>query len=214
MTINRKFLQLCRTVHIYLTLCGLGVLLFFGLTGFTVNHEEWFGATRPRVVERTGATPKDVAARNDRLAVVEHWRKEFHISGALTDLDAANDRWTAAFKEPGQLWEITLDPATGATKVHHEMFNFAAVLNNLHRGRYTGGAWSWVIDVSALLIVVACATGVVLWLVLPARRRLGIAALVLGTAVTLAIYAFLVPGGGGEPVGGTPTATATAPGRP
>ena len=49
--INRRFLDYCRTIHIYLSMFGLLVMFLFGLTGFTVNHEDWFKATTPRVVE-------------------------------------------------------------------------------------------------------------------------------------------------------------------
>ena len=35
-----------RTVHIYASLLGLLLLLFFGSTGFVLNHEEWFALAR------------------------------------------------------------------------------------------------------------------------------------------------------------------------
>ena len=194
MVINRKFLAWCRTIHIYLTMLGLGVLLFFGITGFTVNHEDWFGATRPRLREVRGQLPLELLQRKDSLRVVEQLRTIFGITGALTDFEDLEDKISAGFKEPGQTWEVDIVKLDGKTTVHQEMFNFAAVINNLHRGRYAGRAWSWVIDVSALLIVVACATGLVLWLVLPTRRNLGLAALAIGTAGTLLVYLCLVPG--------------------
>src|SRR5262249_27437951 len=156
---------------------GLLVMLLFGVTGFTVNHEEWFGATRPRVNDLEGTLPRELLAGNDALRIVEQVRSTWRVSGAVTDYDASGDRVSIAFKEPGQLWEIEIDKSTGHVRVHQEMYNLAAVLNNLHRGRYTGPAWRWVIDASALLIVLACATGIVLWLALPRRRVLGLIAL-------------------------------------
>ena len=60
---------------------------FFGITGFTVNHEEWFGATTsPRVTETRGTTPiADLLAKDDalRMAPVEHVRNTWRISGAI-----------------------------------------------------------------------------------------------------------------------------------
>ena len=194
MQINRKFLAFCRTIHIYLTLLGLFVLLLFGITGFTVNHEDWFGATTPRVTESTGQTATALIEKNDRLAIVEHLRATFHISGAMTSFDDLEQTLSVGFKEPGQMWEIEIDKASGKTSVHNEAFNFVAMVNNLHRGRYAGPSWKWVIDISAILIVIACFTGVVLWLVLPKRRQLGIAAMVVGTVGTMLIYLWLVPG--------------------
>jgi hypothetical protein len=192
--LNRQFVEWCRTIHIYLTMLGLLVLLLFGITGFTVNHEDWFGATTPRVHDSEGKIPADLLARGDSLHIVERLRQDFHITGAMTSYDDLGDSIEVAFKDPGQLWNVEINKAAGDAKIHVEAFNFIAVIDNLHRGRYTGPAWHWVIDISALLIVVACFTGVVLWLTLPKRRKLGLAAVALGVLGTLIIYIMLVPG--------------------
>lgn len=194
MQINRKFLAFCRTIHIYLTMLGLFVMLLFGITGFTVNHEDWFGATTPHLTETDGQTPLELIAKNDPLHIVEHLRTTFKIHGAMTSFDALEDSLSIGFKEPGQVWEVEIEKSTGKTSVHSEAFNFVAMINNLHRGRYSGPSWKWVIDISAILIVIACFTGVVLWMVLPKRRKLGLAAMLGGTIVTVAVYIWFVPG--------------------
>lgn len=173
---------------------GLLVIFLFGITGFTINHEDWFGATDPRVNEVSGRTPAALIAKRDNLAIVEQLRKTFLISGAVTSFEEFGEEYSLTFKQPGEIWEIVIKKADGQTSVHHEMFNFAAIINNLHRGRYSGGAWHWVIDLSSLLIVLACVTGFILWLALPKRRRLGVIYLTLGAAGTLAVVYFLVPG--------------------
>ncbi|MEI6861899.1 MAG: PepSY-associated TM helix domain-containing protein [Verrucomicrobiota bacterium] len=193
-TVNRKLLHLFRTLHIYLTMLGVFVMLLFGITGFTVNHEDWFRATIPRVVESTAQTPLELVAKKDALRIVEHLRQSQHVTGAMTAFDELDGKFSVGFKSPGQIWEIEIDKATGATRVHEETFNFFALINNLHRGRYSGAAWRWVIDLSAILIVLACATGFVLWLALPKRRKLGVLVLLLGTLGVVAIYLALVPG--------------------
>lgn len=194
MRINHALLAFSRTVHVYLTMLGLLVMLLFGITGFTVNHEDWFGATTPRVSDTEALTPLDLIAQRDNLRLVEHLRQSHGLRGAMADFDDSGAQFAIAFKEPGQIWEITIEKATGKTTVHHETFNFTATINNLHRGRYAGPAWSWIIDLSALLIVLACATGFVLWLALPRRRQWGVAMLVLGTLGTMAVIYFFVPG--------------------
>lgn len=194
MQINRKFLAFCRTIHIYLTMLALFVMLLFGMTGFTVNHEDLFSATTPHLSDTSGQTPKDLIAKNDRLMIVEHLRKTFRIHGAMTSFDELDQTLSVGFKEPGAIWEIEISKNSGLTNVHNETFNFIALINNLHRGRYAGAHWRWVIDISAILILIACVTGVVLWMALPKRRKLGIAAMLIGTIATLAIYGWLVPG--------------------
>lgn len=192
--IKKNFLALCRTLHVYLTMLGLLMMLLFGVTGFTVNHEDWFGATKPRATDTEGTTPRELLAKADALRIVEHVRTTWRVSGAMTDYDAGDDRVSIAFKDPGQLWEVEIEKSTGRTRLHHETYNLAAWFNNLHRGRYAGPAWRWVIDLSALFIVLACATGIVLWLALPRRRVLGFIALAVGVCGTLGIIFALVPG--------------------
>ncbi len=199
MAINPNLLAACRAVHIYLTMLGLLVMLLFGITGYTINHEDWFGALTPHVVEREGQVPPALIAQHDTLRIVEHLRQTFGIHGAMTDFSEVADEFEISFKEPGQLWDITIAKATGHVAAHNDQYNFVAVIDNLHRGRYAGAAWGWVIDFSAALIVLACATGFVLWLALPRRRQLGIAFLVLGTAATMAAIFFFVPGRDASP---------------
>jgi hypothetical protein len=208
--INRKLLHFSRTVHIYLTMLGLFVMMLFGITGFTVNHEDWFGATTPHVTEATGRTPAEFVAKKDGLRMVEHLRQGWRITGALTGFDELDEKFSLGFKEPGRIWEVEIDKADGATRVHAEAFNFFALINNLHRGRYAGPGWRWIIDLSAIFIALACLTGLVLWLALPKRRRLGILALVAGTLGVVGIYLALVPGPDAE-VPATPAAASAAP---
>lgn len=199
MTINKTLLTVCRSVHIYLTMLGLLVMLLFGVTGFTINHEGGRMAATPRVTEREGKVPVALIAAHDELRIVEHLRQTFAIKGAMTDFTEIADEFAIAFKEPGQVWDITVAKGTGLVAARNEQYGFIAILNNLHRGRYTGPAWSLVIDFSALLIVLACLTGFVLWLALPRRRQLGIAFLAVGTVATMAVIYLLVPGPDARP---------------
>ena len=178
---------------------GLLVMLLFSVTGYTINHEDWFGAITPRVIEREGQVPPALIAQHDTLRIVENLRQTFGIRGAMTDFAEVEEEFEISFKEPGQLWDISVAKATGRATARNDQYNSIAILNNLHRGRYTGAAWGWVIDFSAALIVLACLTGFVLWLALPKRRQLGIAFLVLGTLATMAAIFFLVPGPDASP---------------
>lgn len=169
-------------------------MLLFGITGYTINHEYWLGATIPRTAEAEGRVPPELIAQQDNLRIVEHLRATFPIRGAMTSFADMDEEIAVSFKTPGESWEFSVMKATGQATGRHELYNFTAVINNLHRGRHTGEAWRWVIDISAALIVLACATGFVLWLALPRRRQLGIAFLALGTVATLGVLYLLVPG--------------------
>ena len=40
--LNIRFAKLMRWLHIYLSMFSLGVVLFFSVTGITLNHPDWF----------------------------------------------------------------------------------------------------------------------------------------------------------------------------
>jgi hypothetical protein len=77
--------------------------------------------------------------------------------------------------------------------VHVLELNGWAVLDDLHKGRDSGVAWAWVIDVSAVLMAVSAVSG--LWLVLYVRRRRspGLVVTLVGTLVLLAVVWMWVP---------------------
>jgi hypothetical protein len=190
---NRTFVAWTRTIHIYLTMAALGLMLFFAVTGFTVNHEDWFGATTPRTRNVSGVTPAEWVKAEDRLRIVEHLRSQFGVNGAMTDFESDEEKFRVVFKGPGRVCEATISRPDGKTEVEIKSFGLAGRINDLHRGRDAGEPWRWVIDASAALILLAAATGVILWLALPKRRNVGIVALVLGVALSVAFYWALVP---------------------
>ena len=57
----------------------------------------------------------------------------------------------------------------------------------------SGTAWSWLIDLSAILLLLGALTGITLWIALPKRRTLGLIALGLGVGVCVAVYLLIVP---------------------
>ena len=59
---------------------------------------------------------------------------------------------------------------TGHYRLTESSHGLVAVLNDLHKGRDTGTAWSVVIDVSAVLMTFISLTGLVLLLYLKRRR--------------------------------------------
>src|SRR5215218_4672242 len=100
---NRTFLAWTRTIHIYLTMAALALMLFFAVTGITANHEEWFGATTPHKSTAKGSTPADAVTQVDKLRIVEHLRAKFGMTGAMTDFNADDQtELVVEFKGPGR----------------------------------------------------------------------------------------------------------------
>jgi hypothetical protein len=182
-----------RTIHIYISMFGLLAVIFFSVTGIMLNHEEWFGFAAPRIVNKEGMIPEAMTTEPDKLAIVEKLRKDYAATGALDSFDVEEDRLTVVFKSPGRRTEAILQRADGHAAVTLETHGFNGRLAELHRGTDAGVGWRWVIDGTAVVLLVTSLTGLMLWCMVPKWRPLGLAALAICTLVCGAVYLWLVP---------------------
>lgn len=190
---GRMFLSISRTLHIYLTMLVALLLLFFGSTGFMLNHAEWFGLETIVNGTKEGTVPRAALVPLDKLAVVEWLRAEMGVTGAVDSFEAEPESIRIVFKRPGLRAEANIKVADGHVELGTEQRGTAALLTDLHKGASSGAGWKWVIDGTAVLLVLGSLTGLILWISLPRRRTLGIVALVVGIAASLSTYFFLVP---------------------
>ncbi|WP_422923450.1 PepSY-associated TM helix domain-containing protein [Singulisphaera sp. PoT] len=196
-----KFAAFSRWLHIYVSLFGLAIVLFFSVTGLTLNHPDWFGEAE-RTTQAEGdlelrwlnqevsakSGEDDPTRRIAKLEVVEHLRKTHGIRGALSDFRADDLECTVTFKGPGFAADAFIDRGTGHYTLTQTYHGLIAAINDLHKGRDTGAAWSVVIDLSAILLIIVSLSGLILLLYLKRRRLSGLFTGVAGTVVILAIY--------------------------
>jgi uncharacterized protein len=194
--LKRRLGSLSRWLHIYLSMASFAILLFFAVTGLTLNHAERFSA-RARIAQIKGKVEinwiKAEDAAVDKLAIVEHLRQAHGIKGALSDFRLDESEAAVSFKGPGYAADAFINRETGEYELTETRSGLVAALNDLHKGRDTGREWSWLIDASAALMTLVSLTGLVLiWFV--KRRRLNglVLAGVCGVACYL-IYLFLIP---------------------
>jgi len=187
------FKKWSRTIHIYISMLGLLAVIFFSVTGIMLNHEEWFGFATPYVVKKEGAIPEAMAKEPDKLLIVEKLRRDFSATGALDSIEFEDDSLAISFKSPGRHTDATIQRADGHAEVTLESYGFNGRLADLHRGTDAGAGWRFIIDATAVLLLITCATGLLLWCLVPKWRPLGLVALavcVIGCAV---VYFALVP---------------------
>ena len=201
--------SLSRWLHIYLSMFGLFALLFFSATGVTLNHPDWFYAGAETSAKHEGklnpswvkppdgpaadAGPGDApdpALKVARLEVVEHLRAKHDVRGALASFTADDRECVVTFKGPGYAADAFIDRATGSYTLTVTSHGLVAVLNDLHKGRDTGPVWSVVIDVSAVLLIVASLSGLVLLFYIKRRRVPGVVVGLVGALVVVALFYF------------------------
>ena len=173
---------------------SFGVVFFFSATGITLNHQDKFlGQQQVKQIKGTVASKlvsgKDVA----KLEVVEQLRNSNGIRGAVSDFRIDDDRCSVSFKGPGYAADAFIDRKTGSYELTETRMGFIAVINDLHKGRDSGKAWSWVIDLSAVFLVLVSISGILILCYLYKRRFTGFAVGLAGIVITYLAYVIWVP---------------------
>ena len=128
-----------------------------------------------------------------KLEIVEFLRQAHHIGGAVADVRSEDRDLSIAFKGPGYAADVLIDRTTGKYELTESRLGFAAIVNDLHKGRDTGAVWKGIIDASAILLTLVSLTGLLLLFFVFKHRAAGYLLAALGTAVTYVIYLACVP---------------------
>jgi len=172
---------------------SFGILFFFAVTGLTLNHTEWF-ASQQRVIQVKSTLNRGLVRESVRkLEVVEHLRTAHGIRGAMSDFRVDDAQCSVSFKGPGYTADVFIDRATGSYDLTETRNGFFAVMNDLHKGRDSGKMWAWLIDGSALLMIVVSLSGFILIFLLAKRRFSGLMVAAAGALVCWAFYLRFVP---------------------
>lgn len=170
------------------------ILLFFALTGITLNHQSAFtGEIKPHRFTGTLDASWMKSPGSQKDDIVTALRSRHDVRAALSDFRVDDDQVQVSFKGPGYSADGFIDRATGNYELTESRLGFVAVINDLHKGRDTGKAWAGIIDVSAVLMTLVSLTGLVLIFFLHKRLRAGLCALAIGAVLCFIVYLVWVP---------------------
>lgn len=202
-TKNRKFIwkkrtaALSRWLHLYLSMICFLIVLFFAVTGLTLNHTEWFDGKQ---VEKKyeGKLPVDWVNNADtskikKLEIVEFVRNKYGVKGYVSDFFIDDQQCSVSFKGPGYSADAFINREDGSMKMTELRLGVFAVLNDLHKGRDSGKGWGWLIDISAVFLTLVSLTGLLMLLFLKKRRLSGLIITVVGGIICYLVYLFFVP---------------------
>jgi len=155
-------------------------MLLFAITGLTLNHAATIGA-KPEVTERSAALPPPLlrllAKPADDKAPLPA-PVAAHLANAI-GLDPAGragewsdaDVYVALPRPGGDAW-LSIDRASGAITAEVTDRGWISYLNDLHKGRNAGTAWSLFTDAFAIACIIFTTTGLLLLQILARHRRL------------------------------------------
>jgi hypothetical protein len=183
---KRRTAALSRWLHLYLSMFSFMIVLFFAATGLTLNHADWFTAAQKPTLY------KGNVKESSKDAIVDYFRRTHGIKSALSDYRADDAEIDLSFKGPGYLADVSIDRATGRYQLAETRLGAVGILNDLHKGRDSGKAWSLMIDLSAVLMTLVSATGLVLIFFIHKHRNAGFMAIGIGALICVLVYWFLI----------------------
>jgi len=151
-------------------LCLLGMLLF-AITGLTLNnasHIESKAVVATRQAQLPEPVLKQLTAPAGQKkaplpAPVAQWLDDTLDAGAAnrTAEWSADEVYLSLPRAGGDAW-LSIDRASGEVEDERTDRGWISYLNDLHKGRNTGLAWSWFLDIFAVACLVFSLTGLVL----------------------------------------------------
>lgn len=160
---------------------SLAGLIVFAATGITLNNAAWIEAS-PTVESRSATLPDDLRSTlvgmADKAATValpreaERWLdNEFNIRVRGRPAEFSADEVYVGLPEPGADAWLAISLPDGHVEYERNARGWVAYFNDLHKGRNTGAAWSWFIDIFAAACLMFAVTGLFLMTMHATNRR-------------------------------------------
>jgi hypothetical protein len=151
--------------------CLLGMVLF-AVTGITLNHAADIGS-KPTVLRQQLQLPEALQAQ---LAPAAAEARQAPLPPALAGWAAAalgieaagqEAEWSPeeiylALPRPGGDAWLRIDRESGEAEYEVTDRGWISYLNDLHKGRHTGGAWRWFIDIFSAACLVFSLSGLLI----------------------------------------------------
>lgn len=174
-------------------ICLVGMLLF-AVTGITLNHPSEI-TVEPVVTTLSAELPQPLRESLEQVsndgnaplpAELAAWLSE-QCSKSIGSRPAewSEEEIYLSMQGPGTDAWLAIDRFEGTFEYEHTNRGWVAYFNDLHKGRNTGEAWKWFIDIFAIATLVFCITGLFLLYFHARHRRMTWPLVTLGFIVPL-----------------------------
>jgi len=189
---ERIIAQVSRWLHIYVSMISFVIVLFFAITGLTLNHPDFFAgelktSNEKGKLDSTWVNTKDSSSIN-KLNIVEYLRNTHGIKAAMSEFRIDDGECSISFKGPGYGADVFIERNSGNYDIAILRAGIIGVLNDLHKGRDSGSGWSVLIDVSAILMSLISITGIILLVYIKKKRIKGLIIAVIGFILAWLVY--------------------------
>lgn len=188
-----------RWLHIYLSTTLFCLLSFFCVTGITLNHTDWIDSRGVQQVNQEKIPDQLqqllMEQKNIPIERIKHFvANQYGLENPRSiDMDLEVGEISLDFPLPAGYAFVTLFVFSGEVEIEHKQGSFWSLLNDLHKGRHTGGGWSVLIDISAAAIFFLSVTGLILLWQRKKQRLNILITLLAGVATPFIIYWGWVP---------------------
>lgn len=165
------WLKQLHTWHWISAAVSLAAMLLFSITGITLNHAASISA-EPVVTQSSGTLPSALLAKlppsgdgdaplPPEVAAAVAQAVPLDPSGRAADWSDEGEVYVA-MPGPGRDAWVSIERESGAITAESTERGWISYINDLHKGRNTGAAWFWFIDVFAVACLVFTITGLIL----------------------------------------------------
>lgn len=181
-----------RWLHTYISMFSLLSILFFALTGITLNHPDWTftGEPTPRVLKGKFPPNWNTGGKVDLFRVGEYLRAHDGVRGTADPVDPPqpdDDEGTLTYKAPGYNADCVFSTKTGTYELTVTTQGFVGMMNDFHRGNSASSGWRSLIDVSGILLSFVALTGLGLLVYLKKLRASALIAMGVGALIVIVL---------------------------
>ncbi|BDS08285.1 membrane protein [Oceaniferula spumae] len=180
----------------------LAAMLLFAFTGITLNHSADI-STEPEISETKAKVPENLTGLllyqddGDKKEPLPAELASYFTKELGTPIKGKPAEWSEfeiylSLPRPGGDAWLLIDRETHEFTYEHTDRGVISYLNDLHKGRHTGTAWSWFLDVFSVACIVFCLTGLVLLWVHSKRRPSTWPIIAAGILLPVVIIIFFV----------------------